>query len=181
MTNSDIASRLVNEGILVRRKTVWAFLLHYKRTNTVCRMPGSVRPSKATDQAVLSLEEELMQKDNETTALQLHHHLEKNGVSISLPTVLRSRQKLGWTFRGTHYCQMIREVNKSKRLEWAREYLHDDFNDVVWTDEMTVQLDSHKCYCCRKQGAAPKPKPRPKHPLKVHVWVTLVQMDGRNL
>ena len=56
------------------------------------------------DQAVLSLVEEQMQKDNETTALQLHHHLEKIGVSISLPTVLRSRQKLGWIFRGTHYC-----------------------------------------------------------------------------
>ena len=65
---------------------------------------------------------------------------------------------------------MIREVNKSKRLEWAREYLHDDFSDVVWTDETTVQLESYKRYCCRKQGAAPKSKPRPKHPLKVHVW-----------
>lgn len=105
-------------------------------------MPGSGRPSKAKDQAVLSLVEEQMQKDNETTALQLHYHLEKIGVSISLPTVLRSRQKLGWTFRGTHYCQMICEVNKSKRLEWAREYLHDDFSDVVWTDETTATGES---------------------------------------
>ena len=98
MSNSDIASCLANEGILVKRKTVWAFLQHYKRTNTVCRMPRSGRPSKATDQAVLSLVEELMQ--NETTALQLHCHLENNDVSISLPTVLCSRQKLGWTFPG---------------------------------------------------------------------------------
>ena len=67
MTNSDIASCLANEGILVRRKTVWAFLQCYKRT--LCRMPGSGRPSKATHQAVLSLVEEQMQKDNETTAL----------------------------------------------------------------------------------------------------------------
>ena len=55
-------------------------------------------------------------------------------------------------------------------MEWAREYLHDDFSDVVWTDETTVQLESHKRYCCRKQGATPKPKPHPKHPRKVHVW-----------
>ena len=48
--------------------------------------------------------------------------------------------------------------------------LPDDFSDVVRTDETTVQLESHKRYCCRKQGATPKPKPRPKHPLKVHVW-----------
>ena len=29
---------------------------------------------------------------------------------------------------------------------------------------LRLQLERHKHYCCRKQGAAPK------HPLKVHVW-----------
>ena len=31
-------------------------------------------------------------------------------------------------------------------------------------------LESHRRFCCRKKGAAPKPKPRAKHPCKVHVW-----------
>ena len=68
MTNSDFARCLANEGILVRRKTVLAFLQRYKQTNTVCRMSESGRPSKATGQAVLSLAEGQMQKDNKTTA-----------------------------------------------------------------------------------------------------------------
>ena len=29
-----------------------------------------------------------------------------------------------------------------KRLEWAREYLEDDFEDVVWTDETSIQLET---------------------------------------
>ena len=29
-------------------------------------------------------------------------------------TILRNRRSLGWTFRGSAYCQMIRDVNKTK-------------------------------------------------------------------
>lgn len=54
--------------------------------------------------------------------------------------------------------------------DWVLKYLHDDFQNVVWTDETTVQLESHKRFCCRKNGIRPQYKPRPKHPIKVHVW-----------
>ena len=82
----------------------------------------------------------------------------------------KSRRKLGWTFRGTAYCQMIREVNKQKRLEWAVENNCNNFERVIWSDETSVQLDCHRRFCCRKKGQKPRYKPRPKHPTKVHVW-----------
>ena len=34
------------------------------------------------------------------------------------------------------------------------------FSDVIWTDECTVQLETHRHFCCRKKGEAPKNKPR---------------------
>ena len=77
---------------------------------------------------------------------------------------------LGWIYRESAYCQLIRTVNKIKRLEWARNYLHDNFEDVIWTDETTVQLQTHRRFCCRKEGEKPRLKPCPKHPIKVHVW-----------
>ena len=49
-------------------------------------------------------------------------------------------------------------------------YLQDSFEDVIWTDETTVQLETHKRYCYRKEGEKPRLKPRPKHPIKLHVW-----------
>ena len=32
------------------------------------------------------------------------------------------------------YCQMIREVNKEKRLKWAKENQDMTFEDVIFTD-----------------------------------------------
>lgn len=137
-----------------------------------------------------------MEKDDETTATQLHKMLNENGIDISLRTVLRlvvqyytqyyymyikqctmyvcdgggeieyvtivcrCRTSLGWTFRGSAYCQMIREANKVKRLEWALNNQTDDFNDVIWSDECTIQLENHRRFCCHKLGQAPKPKPK---------------------
>ena len=59
-------------------------------------------------------------------------------VSISLTTIVCSRLILGWTFRGSKYCQLILAENRWKQFQWAIENLHevltDGFDDVIWTD-----------------------------------------------
>ena len=113
-----------------------------------------------------------MQSDNETTVKELALLIRSEfGYWISLRTVLKGRKLLGWTSRGAAYCQLIRQQNKEKRLRWARENLHDDFADIVWSDETAEQLETHRRFCCRKKGKDQKPryKPRPKHPIKLHV------------
>ena len=71
-------------------------------------------------------------------------------------------------------CQLIRVENRWKRFQWAIENLYevltDGFDDVIWTDETTVQLESHRRHSYRKKGQPAVLKPRPKHPTKVHVW-----------
>ena len=114
-----------------------------------------------------------MTEDDETTAIQLHQLLTRRGFTLSCRTVLRCRTDLGWTFRGSAYCQLIRSANKEKRLQWAERYVaeaEDGFEDVIWTDECSIQMESHRRFCCRKRGEPAKNKPRPKHPVKVHVW-----------
>ena len=44
------------------------------------------------------------------------------------------------------------------------------FEDVIWSDETSVQMESHRRFHCYKRGSKPRYKPRPKHPTKVHVW-----------
>ena len=66
-----------------------------------------------------------MHIDDETTAHQLHRLLQSRGYKIRLRNVLRCRRSLGWTFRGSAYCQLVRNVNKQKRLEWAKANLMD--------------------------------------------------------
>ena len=154
-----IAKLLLEENLRASRVGISKFLKKFRETGCIQRRSGSGRPSKISAE-IKEIVEEQMRADDETTATQLHHLLQQRGYTISLHTVLRCRSVLGWTFRGSAYCQLIRDVNKQKRLAWARQYASDDFANVIWTDESSVQLESHRRFCCRKRGEAPKPKPR---------------------
>ena len=150
---------LAAENLVCSRVGIAKFIKVFERTGSICRQPGSGRPSKVTRE-VKELVEQQMRLDDETTAYQLHQLLTNAGYSISLSTILRCRTSLGWIFRGSAYCQVIREANKQKRLDFARKYRDDTFDNVIWTDECTVQMESHRRFCCHKRGEAPRPKPR---------------------
>ena len=154
-----ICQLLKEEKLRASRVGIAKFLKRYEETGGITRLPGSGRPSKITAE-IKAMVEERMREDDETSAIQLHAMLVARGYGICLRTVLRCRTSLGWTFRGSAYCQLIREANKTKRLLWAQQYIDDSFENVVWTDECSVQLETHRRFCCRKRGEPPKPKPR---------------------
>ena len=81
--------------------------------------------------------------------------LVSKGYSISLKTIMRCQISLGWTFRESAYCQLIRDINKQKQLAWVLQYQGDSFDNVIWTDESTIQLDKHQEICCRKKENPP--------------------------
>ena len=132
-----IAKELQKENLKCSRVGIHKFLKKYEATGSISRRVGSGRPSKVTAE-IKQIVEEQMRADDEMTAYQLHRLLNEKGYSISLRMILRCRTALGWTFRGSAYCQLIREANKAKRLTWAQQHLNDTFNDVIWTDECTV-------------------------------------------
>ena len=127
-----IAKLLHEEGLQCSRVGVAKFIKKFQDTGNINRRVGSGRPSKVTSE-IKQVVEEQMQQDGKTTAVQLHCILTDKGYRISLRTILRCRTSLGWTFRGSAYCQHIRESNKVKRLAWVREHLHDSFAEVIWT------------------------------------------------
>jgi len=79
-----------------------------------------------------------MRDDDEMTAVQLHALLLRHAHTMTLKTVLRCRAALGWTFRGSAYCQLIRQQNKVKRLQWAQEHLSDGFNNAICSCHMLI-------------------------------------------
>ena len=151
---------LEEEGLRASKTGVLKF--KYAMTGSIGRRPGSGRPTKITPE-IRRIVNEQMERDDETTAVQLQSILLSRGNPLSLSTILRSWIDLGWCFRGRAYCQMIREANKTKRLEWARKNLlsalYDGFEDV-WTDESTVQLENHRRFACRRSGQHVRLKPR---------------------
>ena len=81
------------------------------------------------------------------------------------------KRKLGWVVTRPKYCQIIRDSNKHKRLAWCIDMMvaQENFDNIIFTDECSVQLDSHGRLCFRKHGKLRKLKPKP-YPVKVHVW-----------
>lgn len=132
-----IRRELEKEGIVASREGIHKFLAKFKSSGCLLRRPGSGRPLKTTSE-IKAIVNDQMKEDDETSAHQLHAMLTRKGYQISIRTVLRCRSSLGWTFRGSAYCQLIRSVNKLKRLEWARQYKDDEFLDVIYTDEYAL-------------------------------------------
>jgi transposase len=155
----SIRVKLAKEGLATTRQGIYKFLCKFEEAGTIARRPGSGRPSKVAGE-IEQLIEAKMQKDDETTVEQLQKLLQSQGHTLSKMTILCCRHRLGWNTRGVAYCQMIQEANKAKRLIWAKENIDKNFNNVIWTDETSVQMESHRRFCCRKKSQKPRYKPR---------------------
>ena len=131
--------RLRDEGLSAARQGLGKLFRHVDTSRTISKRPGSGRQTKLSPE-ILQIGEDQMQRDDETTAALLEALLTSRGYQISLSTVLRCRRKLGWTFRGSDYCQLIRTAIKEKRLQFARAYAEFGFGHVIVSDETSIQL-----------------------------------------
>ena len=145
----SIARKLREEGTTTSRRGVLKFLKHFNETGSIKRREGSGRPSKIRPQ-MKQLVHEQMRSDDETTAIQLYALLKWENIDISLATILKPEVILAGHSGGSAYCQLIREANKTKHLEWAGAHPSGTFEDGIWTDECSIQMESHKRHCCRE-------------------------------
>ena len=92
--------------------------------------------------------------------------------AVSVANIKRCRKRLGWVVTRPRYCQLIREGNKRKRLEWCIQCIinKEDFDDVIFSDESTVALERHGRITFRRWNEPRKLKSKAKHPVKIHVW-----------
>ena len=66
--------------------------------------------------------------------MQLHDHLHCTSYRVAHNNACYIHMFTGWIFRGSAYCQLIRDANKIKNVQLCVKHLHDSFNDVVNTD-----------------------------------------------
>ena len=170
----EIRDRLHEEGIVVSLVTLYKLLHREKETGSVLDKARSPVWRYLSNHHYVFIDNALAEND-ELTAKQLKDIMVQKWAdlkNISLTTIKRARKYLGWTSSKPKYCQLIREANKEKRLNWANEQIanSEQFQDVIFSDECSVEIDSHSKICFRKKGQLRKFKPRPKHPLKVHIW-----------
>ena len=168
-----IHDHLLEEGTYVTRRSLYRLCKKFRIKHTVLDLPRGRKQRKLSNEMQVMIDDMLKEND-ELTSRQIRSKLQEKypSLSVSLPTVKRERKARGWVCTRPHYCQLIRDNNKSKRLVWCEQQIvnKEKFVNVVFVDESTVQLDHHGRLCFRKQKQARTLKPRPKHPAKVHIW-----------
>ena len=134
------------------------FFKKFEETGCLTRRPGSGRPSKATTEIKGNRGAPNAQGQHDygsstalyTGGLQIQHYLKNCS-----PLPHCSRVDLLWQ------CVLPTDSrDKDKHLAWAQAHLHETFDNITWTDECTIQLETHRHFCCRKQGEPPRPKLR---------------------
>ena len=166
-----IQKHLANEGITVSKKSLCLLIKRFRATGSVADR-RSTRPRKKLKDEQYRFIDECMAEDDELTAAKmLSLLLEKfPTLNVSVSTVKRARMELGWTAKKTRYGALISE---EKRVEWCKERIEKgdmDFYDVLFTDECTVQHESHRRITFYKKGQPIKYKMKAKHPSKVNIW-----------
>ena len=145
----------------------------FRRCGTIQDLPRRKRPMKLSSEMLQFINSQLQEND-ELTSRQLQSSLMEKYplLNVSLPTVKRARKKLGWVCTKPHYCQLIRDLNKQKRYLWCQflQSTNEKYENVIFTDECTVQLERHSRICFRRTRQCRRLKPRPKHPVKLHIW-----------
>ena len=157
------------EGIKTLRFAVGQFIVRYQRTGSIADAQRSGRNPILSVHDRNFIDEQMSNNDELTSSELQNRLLEERGVSVSSGTVRNVRRKIGWKHERARYCQLIREPNKIKRLSFCLKALRDKdrFEDAIFTDETSVEIQQYTRYCFRKGGSLPKRKGRPKHPLKV--------------
>ncbi|XP_064417187.1 transposable element Tcb1 transposase [Latimeria chalumnae] len=121
---------------------------------------------------VVWIVERFTTEDDEITATEIQYRLKRDHqLIVSTSSIRKVHQKLGWKYGRARFCPLIREVNWEKRFLQAIQWQDaaETFDDVIFMDETTVELERHTKYSFRKQGHSAM-KPRPKHPYKIHAW-----------
>ena len=168
-----IRLRFKEEGINVSLVARHSLIKKFKKFGKIADLKRRSQPKILNMEQYEFIDEAMLESD-ELTARALCRKLCQKfpTLRLSVETVRRARRELGWVSTTPKYCQLIREVNKEKRLIWCKDMLSkgEDLKNIIWTDECSVQLQSHSLRCYRKVGQPKRLKPKPKHPYKIHLW-----------
>ena len=143
---STVVKTLCHEGRVTTRATIcrWIFRLVQD-----CGLDDDFRrgrPLKFTIE-ISEYMERWLEDDDETTSVELQKLIAREfGVVISSAAIRRHlRESLQWVVVKTICGPMIPDANKQKRLVFAKMCLEnqDNFDNIIWTDESSVQLKRH--------------------------------------
>ncbi|WKY05771.1 hypothetical protein Q1695_006179 [Nippostrongylus brasiliensis] len=168
---TEIHKRLSQDGCTASYYALRRFFARIKSRGSETDNPrSSLEPIGAVIREVIT---NSYMADSSMSSKLVNNRLKQMGIDVSDRHVRRIRKELGFKTRTVKYCQLIRDANKIRRVEFCSEMLaaNETFSDCVFTDECCIQVEANTRQCfTRDQDQASRLRSRPKHPAKIHVW-----------
>jgi hypothetical protein len=116
-------------------------------------------------------------KTNKIIMNTVHVLLKAAGAQFRLSTTKRAIEEVRFSASKPRYGQLVREVNKVKRVEFCQMLIdtNETFDDIIFSDKSSIRLHQNKTVMYRLKGSLPAALPKPKYPLMVHVWVVITR------
>ena len=114
---------LEKEGFKVTKSGVHYVITKYQRTGIIFDFPRSGRPKVLSDASHTQIDDWL-KENNELTTNNILNKLSHAGVSTSRSSVARAIHRVWWSGKATRYCQLIRQANKQKRLDFCETVIN---------------------------------------------------------
>lgn len=169
---ADIWRGLQREAVAISLNTVHNIIRRFHERGNISDAPRRAKPLKLRPEHLRRIDE-LTVRDREMTSVAVQKVLlNETGVLFGTSTIRKARRKLDWKCQRSRFAQCIRRKNQLLRVVHARKVCSDKetYNNVVFTDECTVEMDNHSRIYFRRKGEKPVLKGRPKHPYKLHIW-----------
>ena len=118
---------VAEEEIFVSRVALYKLWKKYRDTDRIAGTWKPKRVKKLGEEQLVAIDEALA-KNDKLTVRQSLGIIETRwpGLEVSISTVKRARKNLGWIATRPKYYQLVREVNRQKRLARSRQMLEDE-------------------------------------------------------
>ena len=115
---------------------------------------------------------EVLSSGKQMSSKDVHCALKEDGADFSLSTTKYAIKAAGFIPTKPVYGPMVSDTNKRLRSEFCLDLIrkNDTFNDVIFSDESTIQLNGYNQYGYKPIDSVDQRVPKPKHPAKLHVW-----------
>jgi len=148
-TNCQAILQLWNRGIRNAREihnrisifltTVYDNLTKLRQSGTNQHIEGNGQSKKIDANTSRALVQFVCQ-DSSVSTRSLSTRLSLIGLDVSYRTVGRHLTGIGYQKNLPRVTPMLTVNHKLKRVEWAQNYLNDDWDDTLFTDETAFQL-----------------------------------------
>lgn len=173
---AGIRRRLISMGHTVSRDTIsyWIRKFEVGLFGDVCDLSAPTVFSSVTHRDA-DLIRDCLTRDPSLSSRDIHRVLREDGATFGHSTTKWAIEASGFTHSKPRYRQMVRDVNKVKRVEFCQRLSdsNDSLDDVIFSDECSVQLNQNKTCNYRPKESHATVLPKPKHPLKIHVWAAI--------